>query len=848
MKENRREFLKKATLLSGGIGLWGMLPLSLKKALAINPEMGSTFYDAEHVVFLMQENRSFDHCFGTLQGVRGYNDPRAIDLPNKNKVWLQQDAQGETFHPFRLNIKDTKATWMGSLPHSWENQVDARNNGKYDQWLVAKRPGNKDFQSMPLTLGYYNREDIPFYYAFADSFTVCDQHFCSSLTGTTSNRMFFWTGAIKDKAGSPAWVRNSDIGYNKEVSWKTFPERLEENGISWKVYQNELSIDTDLSGEDEALLCNFTNNNLEWFSQYNVRFSSGHYQYLLNTLSRLKKEIVDLENQMKSENVQEELKKKLEGSKNKLAHTEKEVEKWSPENFERLSDFEKNLHRKGLCINKDDGDYHRTETIDYVDENGVERSIKVPKGDIFHEFRKDVKSGNLPTVSWLVAPQYFSDHPSAPWYGAWYVSETLDILTEDPEVWKKTIFILNYDENDGYFDHVPPFVAPNPQDIDTGKVSNGIDSSDEFVTLKEELTKPGMNLNNARESAVGLGYRVPLIIASPWSRGGWVNSEICDISSTLLFLENFLNKKYGKNIREENISSWRRAICGDLTSAFRPYNGEETKLPKFIERNTFMKGIHDAKFKGLPSNFKALNSGEISLLNTDPQKSPYLPKQERGIRNSNALPYELLVNERFNKEEGVFKLKFSTEGTFLGKKSAGAAFSVYAPGNYQQNNPDGVEEFLPVKVWDIAVAPLSSVDYQWPLAKFENREYHLRVYGPNGFYREYRGDENSFLEIQSNYSIPSNSKDVFLEMTIKNTHSKQSKSIVMEDVIYNSNIIKENIKPMQEKVFKIALSKSFNWYDISIRENGNEKFLRRLAGRVENGLPSKTDPLMGEML
>src|SRR5690554_750480 len=176
MKENRREFLKKATLLSGGIGLWSMLPLSLKKALAINPEMGSTFYDAEHVVFLMQENRSFDHCFGTLQGVRGYNDPRAIDLPNRNKVWLQQNAEGETFHPFRLNIKDTKATWMGSLPHSWENQVDARNNGKYDQWLTAKRPGNKDFQSMPLTLGFYNREDIPFYYAFADSFTVCDQH------------------------------------------------------------------------------------------------------------------------------------------------------------------------------------------------------------------------------------------------------------------------------------------------------------------------------------------------------------------------------------------------------------------------------------------------------------------------------------------------------------------------------------------------------------------------------------------------------------------------------------------------------------------------------------------------
>ena len=65
-------------------------------------------------------------------------------------------------------------------------------------------------------------------------------------------------------------------------------------------------------------------------------------------------------------------------------------------------------------------------------------------------------------VSWIVPPEHFSDHPSSPWYGAWYLSETFDILTQNPEVWKKTIFILCYDENDGYFDHVPPFVPPLP--------------------------------------------------------------------------------------------------------------------------------------------------------------------------------------------------------------------------------------------------------------------------------------------------------------------------------------------------------------------------------------------------
>jgi len=200
-----------------------MLPASVQKALSINPEPGTTWQDAEHIVLLMQENRSFDHCFGTLKGVRGFNDPRAIKLPNNNKVWLQSNEKGETYAPFRLNIKDTKATWMSSLPHSWGNQVDARNNGKYDKWLDVKKPG-KPYEDIPMTMGYYTREDIPFYYALADAFTVCDQHFCSALTGTTPNRLFFWAGTVREDANSKARVRNEDTDYGAEASWKTFPE------------------------------------------------------------------------------------------------------------------------------------------------------------------------------------------------------------------------------------------------------------------------------------------------------------------------------------------------------------------------------------------------------------------------------------------------------------------------------------------------------------------------------------------------------------------------------------------------------------------------------------------------
>lgn len=102
-------------------------------------------------------------------------------MPNKDKVWIQRDKNGNAFTPFRFNINETKATWMSDIPHSWENQVDARNNGKYDGWIEAKRPGRKEYQHVPMTMGYYERQDIPFYYAFADAFTVCDQHFVEHL-------------------------------------------------------------------------------------------------------------------------------------------------------------------------------------------------------------------------------------------------------------------------------------------------------------------------------------------------------------------------------------------------------------------------------------------------------------------------------------------------------------------------------------------------------------------------------------------------------------------------------------------------------------------------------------------
>jgi phospholipase C len=846
MTESRRDFLKKAALLAGGTGLWSSLPLSVQKAMAISPDPGTTFYDAEHVVMLMQENRSFDHCFGTLQGVRGFNDPRAIRLPNGHKVWLQSGKDGKTFAPFRLNMKDTSATWMGGVPHSWEDQIDAFNQGKNDGWIDAKRPGNKDYKHIPLTMGYYQREDIPFYYAFADAFTVCDQHFCAALTGTTTNRSYFWTGKTYGKKGEKALVRNGEMGYEKEADWLTFPERLEKAGISWKVYQNELSIETVLEGEDKSLLANFTNNNLEWFKQYGVRYSPGHYEYLVKREQELPLELVAWEKQRSSATGEEREKAQQEYEKRSREWTKvtEELKIWTPERFEQLSAFEKALHQKGMHTHINDPKYHQTEILNYLD-GGEERSVKVPAGDILYDFRKDVDSGNLPKVTWLVAPQRFSDHPSAPWYGAWYVSEVLDILTKNPEVWKKTIFILNYDENDGYFDHIAPFVPPNPRDQSEGKVSPGLGVEGEYVTLEEEI-KAGFAPERSRQGPVGLGFRVPLVVASPWSRGGWVNSEVCDITSTIMFLEKFLTKKTGKKIVEDNISSWRRAISGDLTSVFRPYNGEEIPLPEVVDRDELVKEIYNARFKAIPDNYKELTDGEALEASANPMASPLIPKQEPGTRDSSALNYELYVDSGMDKGGKHISLSFQASDELFGKEAWGSPFNVYAPGRYL--NPK-TNTFEPVRFWSFAVKAGDKLSYDWPLDHFDKGQYHLQAHGPNGFLREFKGNaQDPQLAIRCEYQLKDKNKGLGQVLVkVKNLHSKPLK-ISLADQAYKNPAVMKSIGAGKTASLAMDTRSSYGWYDCSLVVEGYPLFNRRFAGRVEFGQHSKSDPLMGGVL
>lgn len=831
---SRRNFLKHAAL--GGAASTLLLSDSIRRAFAIDPAPRTTFMDAEHIVILMQENRSFDHLYGSLRGVRGFDDPRAAQLPNGNPVWCQSNKKGETFAPFRLDIKNTKVTWLGSLPHSWTDQTDARNHGKHDGWLDAKKSGRKECAEMPFTMGAYTRDDVPFYYDLADAFTICDQHFCSSLTGTMPNRLYLWSGTIRGTrdASGRARVNNGDIEYENSCAWKTFPDRLEDLGVSWKVYQNEISaVDVGFTTEEAAWLANYGDNPLEWFPQFQVGFSSTHRAHLEQLIATLPSEIEKLKNELASRPEAAEVKKALAKAEASLQSATERRAKFSPENFDKLSSREKNLFAKALSTNAGDPDYRRLTTLTYQD-GAKERRLKIPKGDVFDQFRKDVSSGQLPTVSWIVAPENFSDHPSSAWFGAWYVSEALNILTQNPEVWKKTIFILTYDENDGYFDHFAPFTAPHPHKPETGAVSEGVSVEEDFVTMEEELkTKQP---RSARESSIGLGFRVPMVIASPWSRGGYVCSQVFDHTSSLQFLEKFLSQKLGRPVREPNISDWRRIVCGDLTSSFRPYRGEKIPLPPFLQKEPFLESIHKAQFMPAPTGFKGLSENEIKQIRDGHSRGLRL-QQESGNRPSTSLPYELQADGSLNKSSGSFEITFVAGRDKFGDRSAGGAFYVVAPGSHKSAQPQ--EAMEKCRMWNFAVRPGSSIKYSWKCDDFENGLVHLRIYGPNGFYREFRVSKDSPMQVRADLRDPN--KAAF---TVANS-SNQPLPIELTDNAYGAKAVSATVPAGKEQSLQPDLKRASGWYDVTLRSSVAPEIWVRYAGRMESGDDSVSDPLIG---
>jgi phospholipase C len=829
-------------MLSGATGIAELIP-SIQRAHAIEPAAGSSYLDAEHIVILMQENRSFDHAFGTLRGVRGFNDPRAIRLMNGNSVFVQTDASGNSYAPWRLDIHDTRATWMSDLPHSRDSQVDAWNEGRHDGWLEAKRSGKKEYTHLPLTMGHYTREDLPFYYALADAFTVCDQNYCSVMTSTSPNRSYFWTGTIRDqqRVDSKVYMRNEQIDYGG-MSWKTFPERLQDAGISWKSYQNELTR-SGLAGDEDAWLSNFGDNVLECFAAYNVEAYPGYVPAAEQWISQFSARAAKLQAETSAEEdpaAAAKLHAQLGEMRRQIEALKASVAKGGEARYSRLSEQQKALHHAAFVTNAGDADYHALEPLSFESE-GKPQSMKVPAGDILYQFRKDVNEGKLPTVSWLSAPEKFSDHPTSPWYGAWYISEVMDILTSNPEVWKKTIFILTYDENDGYFDHAPSFVAADPKRPETGGASAGIDTGLEY-SYKEDELRQGVAENEARSGPMGMGFRVPMIIASPWSLGGWVNSQHFDHTSTLMFLERFMREKYGKSVREENISPWRRTISGDLTSVFRPYDPKQAALD-FLNRNKFVVSIEKARYKEIPSNYTKLTAGQMEQINRSPQHSGLMPQQEQGVCPACALPYELYADGSVGADgNSYYEIRLSAGSQMHGARSAGAPFNVYLR-NLEETSSAG----RGMMAATYAVKPGDSLTRQYPVAMFADAGYAIEVHGPNGFYRSFTGRiDSQHLGVQTSYEHTGKDLTGNVLVRLRNPAVKPV-TVEIRDNAYKTKSVSRRIEPRQETSVILQLEKSHGWYDYTVRVIGSDAEAR-FAGRVETGRASFTDPLMGRIV
>src|SRR6202171_157527 len=441
----RRGILK----LAGGTAAAELGALLLHGCGGLNvgstPPPGSTacskLTDIEHVVIFIQENRSFDHYFGSYRGVRGFADQSA--------TFQQPDSANTTdppvgkLLPFHLNTSNTNAACTHDITHAWVPQHQSWNNGAMDGFVSSRLP--IDANDAVLTMSYYTRADIPYYYAVADAFTICDNYFCSVIGASDPNRLYTMAASI-DPDGKNGGPLIETLGLNRSsffgrLTYTTMPEQLQAHGISWKVYS---SPDSNLTG----ILAD-------------------------NVLSY----------------------------------------------FKNFQDPSSTLHQNAF---------------------GPQFPV---------DFLADVASGNLPQVSWVLPSLIVSDHPPAPpLFGESTLYAILAALTANPAQWAKTVLFVAYDENGGFFDHVPPVTA-----------SPG--TPGEYITAPV-VPDPTQVGNPAILGPIGLGFRVPMLVISPFSRGGFVSSDLFDHTSILRFLE----ARFGAEV--PNLSAWRRATVGDLTSAF----------------------------------------------------------------------------------------------------------------------------------------------------------------------------------------------------------------------------------------------------------------------------------------
>ncbi|AVG43339.1 phosphocholine-specific phospholipase C [Achromobacter insolitus] len=705
--QTRRDFLRNSAALAGAGSALALFPAAIRRALAIpaNHRTG-TIRDVEHIVIFMQENRSFDHYFGALAGVRGFGDRFPIPVPDSpdarhRSVWAQyndkpDDGQPRTVQPFHLDTREAFETMrVASTPHTWSNAQDAWDAGRMGNWPAAKKNHS---------MAYFTAEDMPFQYAMARAFTVCDAYHCSFTGGTNTNRLFVWTGTNDGlgRGNGPA-LGNT---YNKltggdparAYTWTTYPERLEAAGVSWRIYQN--------------MADNYSLNPTAGFKAYR-----DAYHGVPGSAAALK---------------------------------------------------DKALTTRDLDL-----------------------------------LRQDVLDGTLPQVSWICATKAGSEHPSpsSPAQGADYTARVLDALTADPEVWSKTVLLLMFDENDGFFDHMPPPAPPSRNASGALAGASTVDTRGEYHEIVAGAEKDDTLAH--LHGVYGLGPRVPMYVLSPWTKGGWVNSQVFDHTSVLRFVE----QRFG--VAEPNISPWRRAVCGDLTSIFDFSAPDGAGLPSGLPATAERAGLASA----LPGTI------------TPPApRQPALARQSAGTRPSRPLPYALQVHARV--DDGGVALRFENIGT------AGAVFHVYDRLHLAQ----GPRRYT--------VEAGTQLEGTWHTASDDGR-YDLWILGPNGFHRHCTGRAGAPpLEVTAAYQGPGAS----LQLTVQNP-APQARSFQVQANAYGYPQASDTkLGPGESVSLSWDMTRSGGWYDVTVLDGGDPAYTRRLAGRIETGAPSTSDPAMGQEL
>jgi phospholipase C len=401
----------------------------------------------------------------------------------------------------------------------------------------------------------------------------------------------------------------------------------------------------------------------------------------------------------------------------------------------------------------------------------------------------------LPQVSWIVAPEAYTEHPNWPAnYGAWYISQMLDALTANPEVWSKTVFFIMFDENDGFFDHVVP---PTPPQSRAEGIST-VDTTNELFT-----GSPDYPATSYTPGPYGLGVRVPMIVVSPWSKGGWVNSEVFDHTSLIRFIE----RRFGRHnagLQESNITPWRRAVAGDLTSAFN-----------FASPNDATVALPSTVAYVPPDNVRHPDYSPA------PPTSQALPQQEPGTRPARALPYELHVEGEANTGLGTIQLRF---------RNAGQAATVF-----HVRSGDGL-----TGPWTYTVGIGDEVSDTFGTSGATS--YDLSVLGPNGYLRSFAGSAGSRSANLSVRTICDRDSEGIV-LLIHN-HSSNAEKVKIADA-YSGKTTTHQLQPGSSFTYFGQLDKSFGWYDLSVEVESDAGFLRRLAGHVETGRDSRTDPAIG---